>query len=99
MKICDGYGEVKSFFVTDDARGKGIGGALLRQIEDQARQDGLTLLRLETAAELKAACRLYARNGFETRKAFGDYEDTDISVFMEKSLPDAKVALASPGDD
>ncbi|WP_136636509.1 GNAT family N-acetyltransferase [Pseudooceanicola onchidii] len=87
LKLCDGYGEVKSFFVTDAARGRGVGAALLRQIEDTARAEGLTLLRLETAELLDAACRLYERNGFARRGPFGAYQANGTSVFMEKSLP------------
>ena len=86
LKLCDGYGEVKSFFVTDAARGRGIGAALLRQIEDTARTEGITLLRLETANELDAACRLYERHGFTRRGPFGDYQESAFSVFMEKPL-------------
>lgn len=87
LKLCDGYGEVKSFFVADAARGRGIGAALLRQIEDTARDEGITLLRLETAEKLDAAIRLYDRAGFTRRGPFGAYQDNGTSVFMEKSLP------------
>lgn len=86
LKLCDGYGEVKSFFVTDAARGRGIGAALMRQIEDTARDEGLTILRLETAELLDAAIRLYDRNGFTRCGPFGAYQATDTSVFMEKTL-------------
>lgn len=86
LKICSGYGEVKSFFVTDAARGRGIGAALVRQIEDTARDEDLPLLRLETADKLDAAIRLYERHGFARRDAFGDYEENGTSVFMEKAL-------------
>ena len=96
MKIFEGYGEIKSFFVTDAARGKGVGAALLRQIEDQARDEGLSLLRLETAEDLSAACRLYEREGFTRCGPFGDYAATDVSVFMEKSLAPAEMAEAAP---
>ena len=33
------YGEVKSMFVSGAARGKGVAAALLRQIEDTAREE------------------------------------------------------------
>lgn len=87
LKLCDGYGEIKSFFVTDAARGRGIGAALLRQIEDAARAEGVTELKLETAELLDAACRLYERHGFSRCGPFGTYQATETSVFMEKSLP------------
>lgn len=86
MQIKDGYGEVKSFYVSPEARGKGVGSALIRQIEDQARDEGLSVLNLETGDELTAACRLYERHGFTRCGPFGAYEDNGSSVFMTKTL-------------
>lgn len=80
------YGEVKSMFTSDAARGKGVAAALLRALEDHARALGLPLLRLETADSLAAAVRLYARNGFTRCGRFGDYAANDVSVYMEKPL-------------
>lgn len=37
----DGYGEIKSMFTMDAARGRGVAAAILRQIEDTARAEGL----------------------------------------------------------
>jgi len=82
----DGYGEVKSMFVSNAARGSGTGGALLAQIETAARAAGLSHLRLETGNTLYAAHRLYARAGFVPCSAFGGYSDDPISLFMEKPL-------------
>lgn len=84
--VCDGYGEVKSMFTAQEARGKGVAAALLRQIEDQARGLGLPVLRLETGAELAQAVRLYERHGFSLRGAFGDYAENETSIFMEKTI-------------
>lgn len=86
LQIKDGYGEVKSMFVAEDARRKGIADAIMRQIEDQARADGLPVLRLETGNALHAAHRLYRRSGFEARGVFGDYPEAKSSIFMEKKL-------------
>lgn len=80
------YGEVKSMFVSEAARGKGIAAALLRQIEDTARDEGLAMLKLETGNVLHAAHRLYARHGFTQCGVFGDYVNAKSSVFMEKTL-------------
>lgn len=89
LKLRDGYGEVKSFYVTEAARGRGIGAALLRQVEDTARAEGLPWLRLETGDLLHAAHRLYARHGFVACGPFGDYVANASSIFMEKPLPPA----------
>ncbi|MEJ6402940.1 GNAT family N-acetyltransferase [Yoonia sp. 2307UL14-13] len=86
LKNCHDYGEIKSMFVADEARGKGVGDALLRQIEDQAREEKLDRIKLETGDALVAALKLYARNGYTTCDAFGPYATATRSIFMEKAL-------------
>ncbi|MBT0959511.1 GNAT family N-acetyltransferase [Alphaproteobacteria bacterium KMM 3653] len=86
LAVKDGYGEVKSMFVTSAARGTGLGGRLLEQVEQEARNQGLPLLRLETGNLLKEAHRLYHRHGFTECGPFGDYPDAGSSIFMEKPL-------------
>ena len=86
LAIKDGYGEVKSMFTLEAARGKGVGAALLRQVEDTAREHGLTTLKLETGDTLHAAHRLYERHGFSFCGPFGEYKDVPESLFMEKDL-------------
>jgi putative acetyltransferase len=86
LAIKDGFGEVKSMFVADEARGKGVGDAMMRQIEDQARVEGLKVLRLETGDTLIAAHKLYTRHGFSFCAAFPPYEDAKTSRFMEKTV-------------
>ena len=86
LMIKPGYGEVKSMFVSEAARGKGVGAALLRQIEDTAHAADLPVLKLETGNVLHAAHRLYARHGFVPCGPFGDYVDAKSSIFMEKPL-------------
>ena len=82
----DGYGEVKSLFVEPSARGRGVAEALMRGLEERAREAGLAWLRLETGDTLDAAHRLYARLGFSSCGPFGDYREGPHSVFMEKRL-------------
>lgn len=80
------YGEVKSMFVAEAARGLGVGAALLARVEAEARARGLPALMLETGNLLHAAHRLYARAGFIERGPFGDYPEANSSLFMEKRL-------------
>ena len=86
LSIKEGYGEVKSMFTSSEARGKGVASALLRQIEDEARDEKLEWLRLETGNLLQAAHRVYDRLGFTRCGPFGDYPDAASSIFMEKPL-------------
>lgn len=86
LAIMDGYGEVKSMFTAQSGRGKGVAAAVLRMVEDTARDEGLPILRLETGTGLDAAHRLYGRFGFEICGPFGSYAESPYSVFMEKTL-------------
>ncbi len=86
LALKDGYGEVKSMFVSEAARGRGVADALMRQIEDEARANGLPVLKLETGNVLYAAHKLYRRHGFVDCGPFGDYAEANSSVFMEKPL-------------
>jgi GNAT superfamily N-acetyltransferase len=63
--------EVKKMLVHRAARGKGIGAALLSQIETRARQKGRTLLVLDTASD--DARRLYERGGWQRLGNIPDY--------------------------
>ena len=86
LAIKNGYGEVKSMFVDESARGTGVADALMRQIEDQARDENLAQLKLETGNLLYAAHKLYARHGFSICGPFGDYPAAQSPIFMEKNL-------------
>ena len=82
----DGSAEVKSMFVLPEARGRGIGRAILHAIETALR-GRVTTLRLETGIKQDAALRLYEKAGFHRRGPFGSSRDDPLSVFMEKPLP------------
>jgi putative acetyltransferase len=81
----DGSAELKSMFVLPEARGLGIGRAILATIE-AALRGRVTTLRLETGVKQPAAIRLYEGAGFCRRGPFGSYRDDPLSIFMEKSL-------------
>lgn len=81
-----GYGELKRMFVTPAARGLGLGRWLLDRIEEQARQEGLHCVRLETGIHQPEALGLYRSAGYVEREPFGDYAPDPLSVFMEKRL-------------
>ncbi len=82
------YGEVKSMFVAPDARGQGVGAALIAALEIEARALDMSELKLETGYLLQDAHRLYERAGYAYCGPFGDYPDDPNSRFMTKSLKD-----------
>jgi putative acetyltransferase len=81
-----GWGEVKRMFVSPEARGLRLGRRLLDRIEEEARQEGLGCIRLETGIHQPEALGLYRSAGYVEREAFGAYRPDSLSVFMEKSL-------------
>ncbi len=81
------YAEVKRIFVAPSARGHGIARHILARLEDETRNLGLSLLRLETGIYQPEALALFAAMGFAKCGPFGDYPaDDPMSVFMEKKL-------------
>ncbi|PIB22853.1 GNAT family N-acetyltransferase [Amylibacter kogurei] len=80
------YGEIKSMFVSESARGLGVAKMLMDALEKQAQQQGLSIMRLETGNLLHAAHRLYESCGYTYIGPFGDYPDDPNSLFMQKVL-------------
>ena len=85
------YAEVKRMYVHHTVRGQGVADAILARIEQEVRDAGLSVLRLETGVRQIAAMRLYVRTGFRERPAFGAYalkppEAIAASVFFEKRI-------------
>jgi GNAT superfamily N-acetyltransferase len=67
-----GVGEVTRVFVVSSARGTGLGGRLMREIEVHARALGVRELRLTVRRDLVEAQRLYARVGYEQTAPLDD---------------------------
>jgi putative acetyltransferase len=82
----DGVGEVKRMFVKPEARGKGVGRAILVCIEKIARDEGFNRLVLETGSNFDAARRIYERGGFQTCEPVLDYPPSAWTAFYAKEL-------------
>jgi ribosomal protein S18 acetylase RimI-like enzyme len=70
-------GEVTRVFVVPAARRRGLASRLLSCLEDHAREQRVSVLRLETRRDLVEARRLYARHGYLEMRPFshGPYAD------------------------
>lgn len=64
-------GEVKKLLVHRNVRNRGVGAALMRRVEEIARERGRTLLVLDTASD--SAERLYTRGGWQRLGSIPDY--------------------------
>jgi len=64
--------EVKHLWLRPLARGRGLGRALLNELEKRAKRLGATELVLDTNASLEAAGELYRTSGYEGIDAYND---------------------------
>ncbi|UDY24791.1 GNAT family N-acetyltransferase [Nocardioides sp. Kera G14] len=80
--------ELKSMRTARDARGQGVGAAMLAHLLGEARGAGAIAVLLETGSQefFAPARRLYERAGFVVRGPFDDYVEDPNSVFMELAL-------------
>jgi putative acetyltransferase len=79
-------GELKRMYVAPEARGLGLGRAILEAIERRARALGLVELKLETGPAQPEALALYRAAGFRPCGAFADYRPDPLNLFMMKRL-------------
>jgi GNAT superfamily N-acetyltransferase len=78
--------EVKRMYVRPRDRGNGVGGALLRALEDWVMARGGFTARLETSIRLEPAVSLYERAGYRRIPNYPPYTDRPDSICLRKSL-------------
>ena len=64
--------EIKRMWVHDDWRGAGLGSRMLRRLEDNARDAGYALVRLDTNSVLTEAIAMYERAGYRSIERYND---------------------------
>jgi putative acetyltransferase len=87
-ELGDGQAEIKSMHTAAEARGRGIGRALVDHLLAIARARGNHQVSLETGSgpAFAPARALYARAGFVPCDAFGDYIPRPNSTYMSLEL-------------
>jgi GNAT superfamily N-acetyltransferase len=78
--------ELRRMYVAPEARGNGVGRALLAGLEAEARTLGYRALRLETGSRQHEAIGLYTSAGFTHIPRYGPYVDDPRSMCFEKEL-------------
>lgn len=78
--------EVKRMLVRPPFRGRGLALAILRRLEEIARERGATRLVLICGPRQPEALRLYERCRYSRRGAYGKHVDHPLSIFFEKRL-------------
>jgi putative acetyltransferase len=84
----DVHAELKSMHTVEEARGRGVGRAMVEHLLGVARERGVERVSIETGTQdaFAPARALYARLGFEPCPPFGDYVDSRNSVCMTLRL-------------
>ena len=82
------HAEIKSMHTAAEARGRGVGRALLSHLLDTARTRGYRLVSLETGTTpgFAAARALYESTGFVPTGPFGGYPETGDNTFYSLAL-------------
>ena len=83
--LAAGVAEIKRMFVTEAARGRGHGRALLAELERRARDAGYDRVRLYTTEVLYEARALYDDAGYR-RIDVPAVDDRAADVWLEKRL-------------
>ena len=86
------HGEIKSMHTAEEARGAGVGRAIVTHLLATARARGYRRVSLETGsmAAFAPARSLYATFGFVACGPFGDYRASPNSSFMTLLLADER---------
>ena len=82
----EGTVEIKRMFVLRSMRKKGIAQAILRALEDWAREEGNNAAVVETGVLQPEAIRLYEAAGYERIPNYPPYEGVAESVCFQKTL-------------
>ena len=78
--------EIKRMFVLPDARGRGVAGRILTELEMWANESGFSECVLETGLKQPEAVRLYQKSGYQIIPNYGQYAGVDNSVCMRKKI-------------
>ena len=79
------HAELKRLYIRPEFRGRNLGEELTRRIMNDAREEGYSILRLDTLPGLKSAVKLYRRMGCREIEAYYDCL-VPKTIFMEIEL-------------
>lgn len=78
--------EIKRVFVREEYRRKGIGEAILRELETWAAEFDFETSILETGIHQPESIALYEKLDYSIIENYGQYAGVDISVCMKKEI-------------
>ncbi len=79
--LADRTCEMKRLYVAPEARGQGIGRAIVRRLLREARLQGYTEMKLDTLERMEPAIKLYEDMGFQRCAAYHPRPIADVVYF------------------
>lgn len=88
LKIHDGFGELKSMRAHPQARGRGMGKAILSHLIERTRELGLGEVKLETGSTppFEPAIGLYKSFGFKPCEDFAQYKAGNFNKLYSRKV-------------
>ena len=78
--------EIKRVFTSPDFRGRGVGSALIAELERLAREAGAARCVLETGTRQTEAIALYRKLGYSEIPNYPPYTGMELSICFERAL-------------
>lgn len=83
----EGYAELVKFYLSSEARGKGIGKKLLERSIESAKQSGYNTIYIESFPHFANAVRMYEKLGFvHIDHPLGNSGHTACTIWMVKEI-------------
>jgi ribosomal protein S18 acetylase RimI-like enzyme len=79
--LAPGVGELKRLYVREQARGLGVGKALIAAITQVARERGYAQVKLDTLPQMQSAIALYRSAGFAPIAPYGSHAYPGLVCF------------------
>lgn len=78
--------ELKQIYIEPDFRCQGLGLEIVRRLESIAKIKGYRWCILETSEPLEAACHMYRKLGYKVIPNYGQYENMQESICMQRKI-------------
>ncbi|MDB5013782.1 MAG: family N-acetyltransferase, partial [Daejeonella sp.] len=85
-KFDDQAVEIKRMYVKPAKRGLGIAYAILKELEDWAKELNMQATILETGTKQDEAINLYKKAGYQVTEKYEPYVNLDLSICLKKNL-------------
>ena len=77
---------IKRMFVSSDFRGNGLASKILGKLEADIKNQGHSVVNLETGREMAGAIAFYQKKGYQIIPNYGEFVGDELCVCLQKEL-------------